>query len=87
LGEEPRLFRFLDFGTVVGGPRLVRQDVAIPSPAMFATLTHEEKKFARRAIRRLLASPGRPATLKAGTLIRQALHGAFGWRFQRAPTA
>ena len=84
--EDALICRFLDLGNEDGPTRRTLRDVRMPTPAMFAGLSHEEKKLARRAIRRLLVSPGKPEALSAGKLLLQALHGALGWRLVR-PTA
>jgi len=83
-GEDADLFRFLALGAQDGARRPASADIAMPTPAMLAGLNHEEKKLARRAIRRLILAPGRPSTLPRHHLVLQALHGAIGWRFLRA---
>lgn len=83
--EDAALFRFLALGIQEGPRRLQGADIRLPTPAMFSSLGHEEKKLARRAIRRLILAPGRPKAVSAGKLLLQAAHGALGWRFVRAP--
>jgi len=83
--EDAALFRFLALGIQEGPRRLQGVDIRLPTPAMFAGLGHEEKKLARRAIRRLILAPGRPKTISTRKLLLQAVHGALGWRFAHAP--
>ena len=83
--EDAALFRFLALGIQDVSRRLQGLDIRLPTPTMFAGLSHEEKKFARRAIRRLILAPGRPKAVSAGKLLLHAAHGALGWRFVRAP--
>ena len=78
--DDAVIYRFLDFANAGAAPSANIADSRMPTRAMFADLGHDEKKFARRAIRNLLARPDRPKAFSRGELLLQALHGALSWR-------
>lgn len=86
-GEDAWLYRFLSVGADDSPASLGTAGVALPKPAQFAALNHAEKILARRAIRRLLVDPDRPAAIATAALLWQAAHGILGWRLARGARA